>query len=91
VQIFTFLDGNGDGKVDVKEFVYGCMKDNELVKILTCSSLKEKAEKPPEVRVFISEEDQTGTEDIAQLSLEDMESDLEISTGDTLENEEKNI
>ena len=91
MQIFTFLDGNGDGKVDVKEFVYGCMKDNELVKILTCSSLKEKAEKPPEVRVFISEEDQIGTKEIPQPPLEDMESDLEISTSDTSENEEKNI
>ena len=85
------MDGNGDGKVDVKEFVYGCMKDNELVKILTCSSIKEKAEKPPEVRVFISEEDQIGATDIAHPPLEDMESDLEISTSDTLENEEKNI
>ena len=83
VHIFTFLDGNGDGKVDLKEFVYGCMKDTELVKILTCSTVKEQTEKPPEVRVIVVEEDGS-TKDAIQSPIENLDSAMDIDT-------EKNI
>ena len=80
VQIFTYLDGNGDGKVDLKEFVFGCMKDTELVKILTCNSVKEQAEKPPELRV-ISVEDDEVTKDNLQSSKESVDAtDMEIDS-----------
>ena len=33
-QIFSFLDVNGDGKIELKEFLAGCLGDEEMVSIL---------------------------------------------------------
>ena len=90
VQIFTFLDGNGDGKVDLKEFIFGCMKDNELVRILSCSGVKEKVEKEKqaEVRVIVVEEDGT-TKDIIKPPFD--QDDPGPETSDALDDTEKNI
>ena len=73
----------------MKEFVYGCMKDSELVRILSCSEVAKKAEKPPEVCVVVVEEDRN-TNEVVSSHLE--ESNLENNTtSDTLEHVEKNI
>lgn len=39
-QIFDELDANGDGSLTCEEFIAGCMKDEEMVNMLTknCSS-----------------------------------------------------
>ena len=90
VQIFTFLDGNGDGKVDMKEFIYGCMKDNELVRILSCSGVTNKTEKAQEVHLVAVQDDGT-TKEIVRSPFEEIEADLDDITNTTLETEEKNI
>ena len=66
------------------------MKDNELVRILSCSGVKEKVEKEKqaEVRVIVVEEDGT-TKDIIKPPFD--QDDPGPETSDALDDTEKNI
>ena len=55
--IFNHLDVNGDGRVELGEFVHGSLKDNELVSMLKRKEVvKVTKEKPPDVCVVLVED-----------------------------------
>ena len=56
VQIFNYLDVNSDGKVELKEFVSGSLKDKQLVGMLKRKvQVKTGKDPPPEVCVVVVE------------------------------------
>ena len=58
-QIFSFLDVNGDGNIDLNEFLNGCLRDEEMVDILSHSGKKVKLRK-----VYHFTEDQSEKKEI---------------------------
>ena len=55
--IFNHLDVNGDGRVELGEFVHGSLKDKELVSMLKRKEVvKVTKEKPPDVCVVLVED-----------------------------------
>lgn len=53
-EIFQYLDVNSDGRVELNEFVHGCLKNKELVEML---KKKEPVKnKPPDVCVVLVDE-----------------------------------
>ena len=61
VQIFSFLDVNGDGRIELQEFLTGCLGDEDMVNILSHGP-KPKKLKPR--KVFHFTEDLTVKKDI---------------------------
>ena len=56
--IFNHLDVNGDGRVELGEFVHGSLKDKELVSMLKKKEVeKVTKEKPPDVCVVLVEDE----------------------------------
>ena len=56
-EIFQYLDVNSDGRVELNEFVHGCLKNKELVNMLKKKPPNEITNnKPPDVCVVLVDE-----------------------------------
>ena len=68
MEIFNYLDVNSDGKVELKEFVTGSLRDKELVGMLKRKgdvkpSTESAAQPPPDVCVVLVDDDQMKAQD----------------------------
>lgn len=68
MEIFNYLDVNSDGKVELKEFVTGSLRDKELVGMLKRKgdvkpSTEPAAQPPPDVCVVLVDDDQMKAQD----------------------------